>query len=299
MSPLPDRTPWLRQDPAWTLQHWEDAMRAALETPPFANLHFTLPMRTYQLMHEVMRLQQPGTVQEVGVAGSVTRRIFVRLMQDLRAVQQLAAIGSASAAGTVASSLAEVAYEVAWVGRDDERAQRWLDHTVPKNAVEAWGTRWNEVSALRHADPALARAAVEYEAQVYRQLCMLKHGNSMLQKGLGSVVADGAEYISPLPMLTHNTLGAAGFAVFHAVRLCLEASADYVRISDVAPDQRQTLLTRQNALLEQLVSTYMQASEQMEFLSLLEWNSEQGAAARLALTSVRNVFDAGRWGGAT
>lgn len=294
MSPLPDRTPWRNRDPSWTLVDWENAMRQAMETPPFGALMYDLPYRTYAAMGEVLKRQPTGDQQGVALSSRVTRRIFVRLMQDLRAVQQLCVIGSASAAGSVASSVQEVAFEVAWVGQDEARAEQWLTHTDQKNPVEKWGQRMKEVLSARLGDPQAVQDRNVEEGRIYRQLCMLKHGNSILQQGLGSFVDDGEEFFAPTPLLTANTLSAVAFSMYHTLRFCLEATMDFINVSRPGTaEEVQNLVDRVGALRQELEEVQLHVEYTVELQRSAEWRSEKGPAVRLALGRIQNVVRAG------
>jgi hypothetical protein len=276
-----DRTPWLNPDPEWHLIDWEIAMQDVLSKEPFDKLMYSLPYQTYSIMGKIVRIQPEGDPQTIPLSSQVSRRIFLRLMQDLRSVQQLATLGYASGAGAIASTVSEIAFEVAWIGNDEDRAQRWLNHTGKKKTVENFGRRWNEVLSQRYPEESDKKAAETIESEVYSSLCMLKHGNSQLQQGLGSFVGNGVEYFSPTPILTSNTLHALSFSMFHTNRLCLDASLDLInttrlRISDIPQDLEVEI----RRLMSELMAANARVGLQIEFLLNQERQLEKGFIAR-------------------
>ncbi|MBZ9752861.1 hypothetical protein K7W42_18635 [Deinococcus sp. HMF7604] len=291
MFTLPDRTPWRQPDPNWTVMDWENAMREALSQPPLSDVMYKAPFQVYGFMPQILGQQPEGELSSVPVFSQVTRRIFVRLMQDLRSVHQLATSGYAAGAGAVASSVSEMAFEVAWVGEDEARAHAWLKHTQRNKPVESFGKRWKEVLRQRHTDPDDQKRAEDFEADIYRSLCMLKHGNSALQKGLSSYIGDGVEYFTAIPMLTANTLYAATFVMFHTTRLCLAAAMDYIIVSRPGtPEDVQELVDQGVLLATQLTQAMNCASHVLQVFDQQEIQREKAWLARDTMTRPVNTL---------
>ena len=71
-------------------------------------------------------------------------------------------------------------FTIAYIGSDEQRAREWIEHEDPTRSFMGVRTMTKEgLAKLGTPDPD-AQASVEYK--VYRQLCMGKHSNPLLQK---------------------------------------------------------------------------------------------------------------------
>lgn len=280
VTQLPDRTPWIHPDPEWDITQFEDAMRAVLYKPPFKALLFTVPQQVYAAMSAVMHGQPEGHAEDVPKASQVTRRIFLRLMQDLRSAQQLASMGYAPQAGTIGTTVAEIAFEVAWIGRDEARAEAWLAHEKRNKTVQAYGDRLKLVLSERYEQQEHRKAIEEFEIGVYRELCMMKHANSVLQQSMGSFSTGEYEYFSPIPAPSPTTVRVAAFAMYHVCRLCLDASMDFLRVTQPGTPEHQAWVA---AAITGLMGDLVAAFEAVDRVAAqMEAQEEQEAQAYLA-----------------
>jgi len=287
VSPIPDRAAWKRLDPDKTIVDWENEMRKFLEQAEAGAFIYRLPSEVYMLMGQVLAKQPEGDHSTIPLSSVIVRKIFVRLMQDLRAAHLVASAGYATATGTIVSAIAEIAFEPAWIGTDSKRAHDWNEHEQRKTTLEGYKKRRAEVLELRHSEISERTEVLKFEEVVYESLCMLKHGNPVYQKGLSSFEANGATTFSPIPAPTSNALHALTFSMMHACRLCLQAAMDVIDLSRPGTaEEIQDLVDQTARLMVKIKTSEMATSLQNNNFEVMEFKAE---IARAAISSPLNI----------
>ncbi|MDO8501099.1 MAG: hypothetical protein Q7S20_04580 [Gemmatimonadaceae bacterium] len=139
-----------------------------------------------------------------------------RVLGDLRVCQWAAIHGYALQAEAVAATVHELAYAAAYIGESETRAEGWLKHENEKRQYPESGHAAVLVDVLRRLTLSPAHAAQEY--QIYRQLCLAKHGNPVVQRLHGTTQVESSRLIEQLPYFDENTLVIGRFGLFHAER---------------------------------------------------------------------------------
>lgn len=139
-----------------------------------------------------------------------------RVMGDLRVCEWAASHGYAIQSQAIAATVHEVAYSVAYIGNSTERAEEWLRHENERRQYPKSG----HLSVLQAVLPSigLTEAHIDLEYQVYRYLCLAKHGNPVLQRAHGVSTEESSRYIEQLPYYSKATVELARFGLFHAAR---------------------------------------------------------------------------------
>lgn len=187
-----------------------------------------------------------GAAPEVPIATtSLARRVatvlLVRLSNDLRCVALLGLRGYALQAASVAATMYEVAHVVAFVGSDELRAASWADHPDPtKPFLNTRELTRHVIDGLKVDEP---EAAIERSYQIYRQLCLAKHANPLLQKEHGHYAEESADVAMNGPDTSEDATRVATFALEYASRFSLIALASFVS-NHVPTSQREGLSRR-------------------------------------------------------
>jgi hypothetical protein len=118
------------------------------------------------------------------VASLVVTRLVLRLLDDLRACVLLTARGYVLQAHGITAGVLEVATAAAYIGKNDERANKWVDHKPTDRTYPPRKAALREAVALFGGGP-------EHEAILtsqYEQACMSKHSNphALTQIGLAA-----------------------------------------------------------------------------------------------------------------
>jgi len=155
----------------------------------------------------------------------VVVKLLLRLSNDLRGTQILAMRGYPIQAASLVASMYEVAYTVAFIGDDEDLAQAWLDHDDPTTTFRnLWEMTHVVVAGLGILNPE-ARAKDSY--RVYRQLCLAKHANPVLEGRFGVEMQGGVMVSSNGPDTSEEAIRIIWFTLQHAVSLSLVAMVSF------------------------------------------------------------------------
>ena len=206
-----------------TLTEAEESAAATLE--PELRGHGELTLRAYEALELVLEALPEVPVQSVRLSRVAATQLLVRLANDLRTAALLAIRGYPLQAATLVASMFEVAYTVAYIDGDDELARQWGSHNDPTRLFRPIRQLVRDVIAKLPIPAAEGDAAVERKYRDYRQLCLAKHVNPLLQRqhGLERQGKDIAVLVGPT---THSDAIRVGwFALEQAAGLAFLAGS--------------------------------------------------------------------------
>ncbi|MDQ6768663.1 MAG: hypothetical protein M3Z54_01590 [Gemmatimonadota bacterium] len=154
--------------------------------------------------------------KDLSPAASVMLLATARVLGDLRVCEWAGGNGYALQAEAIAATVHELAYSAAYIADSDERAEGWLKHQNEKRQYPESGHASVLDAVIQRLGLGKAHAKQEYT--IYRQLCLAKHGNPVVQRLHGMSDENGARLIEQLPYFDHNTMVLARFGLFHAAR---------------------------------------------------------------------------------
>ena len=152
------------------LQEFPDAARLSSDTLVY--LSFILASRP------------PALLADVSNADYVGRLLVVRLANDLTAATELLVTGYPTQAATLVASMVEVAFTVAYIRDNEERARKWLTHGNPRASFKEL-TKLVDVVLTELPGLENRERRKEFFLTVYRHLCAAKHANPMHQRARG------------------------------------------------------------------------------------------------------------------
>ena len=183
-------------------------------------------------------------IDECTQSFKVTSQLLIRLANDLRCIGLLAECGYHLQAWTIASSIYEVGITIAFIGGDDELAQKWIDHDKPDQAFLKNLRTANE-EALKKCGLDEPERQAEADYRVYQWLCMGKHANPLLQKEYG-VIQQGQDLrLQNGP--DETAVDSLWYAMDHSARYTYVALAAFSR-SHLPLEQHNHVAERANAL---------------------------------------------------
>ena len=191
-----------------------------------------LVMDTFGLLRDALKIEPAVGLFDIPPSGRVCRVILTRLGTDLRVAYFAAGGGYPMAVATLAASAYEVAYQVGYIGADDDLADKWAKNEDKNRPIVK--VRDQALQVLRVGrDDETAKALVDQEQDIYHQLCGMKHGNSYYQRLFGYRVIEGQDYteyrIEMAPNSSDRALRATTFALHHMLRWCLVATGAFAR----------------------------------------------------------------------
>ena len=188
--------------------------------------HLKLTEAAFNLASEAMESLGERPLSGVPQSLKVAVALLNKVSNDLRTATLLALYGYATQAAALVASLYESAFTVAFAGSDDNLAQRWIDHDDPTRTFENVHEMTRSALEKLGVPDAEQQASVEY--QVYRQLCMAKHGNPLyvMQHAFRRVGNDIASHNAP--DTSDSAIRAAWFALEHGAALAFIALASFI-----------------------------------------------------------------------
>lgn len=220
--------------------------------------HLKLTQRVYNF---IGRWSSSGKIRpfaEITLAERVSVALLYRLTNDLRCVQELAVKGYSLQAVSLASSMFEGAYTLAYIGNDNDLAKEWVEHSDPTRTFRP--VKKLVKGVLEKEGVPNLQAATDAKYKDYRQLCLAKHINPLLQKqhGIGKVNEDDKTIIffSMGPDAESDAgIRTAWFALEQAAILSLMAFSSYLRevpsdevLTDSAKEQMREMALRHKDL---------------------------------------------------
>lgn len=165
------------------------------------------------------------SVDEISSSKKVATVLLIRLSNELLCASLLARRGYPLQAVTLVAAIYEAAFTIAYIGSDEKRARKWIEHEDPTRSFMDMRSMTKEgLAKLGTPDPE-AQASVEYK--VYRQLCMAKHSNPLLQKLYGYQRRENSVLAMNGPDTSESSVRAAWFALEHGAALTFIALSSF------------------------------------------------------------------------
>ena len=199
---------------------------AGTRLEPQLHAHSDTTERAFNTVGLVLGAAPEIAFRDVSLSRRVATLLMVRLSNDLRGVALLALRGYSLQAAALVASMYEVAYCIAYIGSDESRADAWVKHDDPAKPFRNVKALTEEVFRSSGVDDAEKSSAAQY--RVYRQLCLAKHSNPLLQQHYGHCSEDEAIVVMNGPDTSDESLRVAQFALEHSARLTVLALASFM-----------------------------------------------------------------------
>lgn len=205
----------------------EGELMAEQQLKPELELHLIGIKKAYQVLCKVMETVPPMNLEKVSSSMKVASALLVRIANDMRTIAILSAKGYAIQAATIAAALYESALMIAYIGNDDNLANRWINHNVPTKSF---------ISVSKMTLEALKKLGVQNSKKekknlyhVYEQLCQAKHGNPIFQKAHSFLIENNTVVAQPGPITTNEFVRVSWFVMENAINLVGIALQSFIR----------------------------------------------------------------------
>lgn len=185
---------------------------------PELDRHLELTLNVHNAVMQALSSLPDRPLSVLTQCEKVQVNLMIRLANDLRCASLLAARGYPLQVASVVADLFEVAYSVGYIGANDERAQEWIDHEDPTTAFMSVRSLVDEV--IGNAPIPDPREAAGRQYVIYRQLCMAKHANPLIQMQHGFEVEEDRVVAVAGPQGSEEAIRVLWFALETAVGLC-------------------------------------------------------------------------------
>ena len=204
--------------------------------------HLSLTEKVFNLMGTTISSLPELPIQDMSQSLKVATVLLIRLSNDLRSAALVAVRGYGLQALTLVGSIYEAAYTIAAIGSDDVLADGWINHDDPKLTYGRVRDLTRDGLAKLGATDVDTQTSIEY--RVYRQLCLAKHSNPLLQMQHGNRI-EGKNIVAVNgPDLSEPAIRATWFALEHAAGLAFIALSSF--ISNHVPDEKRAHLMKEN-----------------------------------------------------
>jgi hypothetical protein len=248
-----------------TLQEAEN--RAMKQLGEKLRLHLALAVDAFNLISLLLLQVSPAPMNSLPKSWHVAIKLLLRLSNDLRCVELVAARGYPLQACTIAASMCEIAFGIAWVDANEERAQVWLKHDDPKEApLDVRSMMREGLANLGVSDPE-AQTKIEY--RVYRQLSMAKHANPLLESRFGLTISGKTVTAMNGPDFSKEAIRATWFALEHAAGYAFIGSSSFFNSHLAArctPEIADQLATK--------IESIGAGRKKLESIALAEWGNQ-------------------------
>jgi hypothetical protein len=201
--------------------------------------HLSLTENAFNLIGAAISSLPELPIRDMPESLKVATTLLIRLSNDLRSASLLAIRGYCLQALTLVGSMYEAAYTIAAIGSDDVLADEWISHDDPKRTYGQVQNLTREGLAKLGAPDVDTQTAIEY--RVYRQLCLAKHSNPLLQTKHGNQIEGKSVVAVNGPDLSESAVRAAWFALEHAAGLAFIALASFIS-NHVSDEKRADLM---------------------------------------------------------
>ncbi|MEK4351323.1 hypothetical protein MKX41_10785 [Paenibacillus sp. FSL R5-0475] len=166
-------------------------------------------------------------LNDVSISLKVVNSLLMKSINDLRVIWLLSTKGYSIQAATVASSLYESAFNLAYIGNSDSLARIWNNHNDTTNTP--FGSIKKITSeAIKKQSPENFISISNVEYSKYSQLCMAKHANPINQKNHvykyeeGTIIADSG------PEASNHSIRVTCFSIVTSLGFIGYAIVSYV-----------------------------------------------------------------------
>lgn len=157
-------------------------------------------------------------------AGAV---VLARIVTDLQAVAHLVRLGYPAQALILTGSMQELMHTAAYIGADETRAEKWFSHEDPKTTYPP--SLKSTIASVAAAMDTPAEAVTREYDMIYRQICMVKHGNTMAMGSTNLIVSEETIRVVAGPLLSDPVRRLAHDAMQYAVRYTLLTAIVFIR----------------------------------------------------------------------
>ncbi|RAV19475.1 DUF5677 domain-containing protein [Paenibacillus contaminans] len=165
-------------------------------------------------------------VNNVTSSIKVVTSLLAKILNDLRAASILSARGYSIQAATLASSLYESAFMIAYIGNNNDLADKWINHEDPSNLFIS--VKKLTEQGLKNINAPNYKELSEREYNNYRQLCMVKHGNPLIQKNHVYSMEGNSVVAIFGPETSEPSIRVSWFALENAINYSMIALSSYI-----------------------------------------------------------------------
>ena len=211
--------------------------------------HLNLNLLTINTMAIVLGSAPALSLTKVKQSFKVVTLLLNRVSNDIRSAGLLAWHGYTVQATAHISNCYESAFAVAFMGSNDEEAQRWIDHNDP--TTSPFGNIKDLTrKALQNLNVPDVDGQTTTEYITYRQLCWAKHANPILQKSHGLESQENKIILFNGPDTSEESIRLGCYALEQSAHLAYLALCSFIdNHLTIIPDHTMLVIKQRLATL--------------------------------------------------
>jgi hypothetical protein len=227
------------EDDKLTIEQGEDLARKLLfkEFAPYIDGL----IKTIDCISNAVDLIPEKPLREVSTSAKVVNSLLMKSINDLRAIWILALKGYSIQCATIASSLYESAFTIAYIGNDETLANRWKDHSDFKTNPFGSISSITEGALKKLFTQEEYKTVSDAEYLKYRLLCMAKHSNPVNQRNHVYKVENSVITADSGPETSEHSKGLSCFSITMAIGFIDFALTSYIN-NHVTPNTTRELI---------------------------------------------------------
>lgn len=188
--------------------------------------HLQLADMAFNLVGLAVSLAPAVPQSQLRPSRSVSTCLLVRLSNDIRCAMKLAIQGYPLQTASLIASVYEVAYTIAAIGSDDALAGEWIDHSTPAKLFR----KVEDLTriGLQRLGVGDLDSETKNAYRQYRQLCLAKHSNPLLQRQHGHKITEDEILVVNGPDESEQGTRVSWFALERAGHLAYIALASFL-----------------------------------------------------------------------
>ncbi|MGQ3479148.1 hypothetical protein [Paenibacillus sp. TY11] len=221
-----------------TIEEGEKQVELILE--PHLKPYITGNIMACEVISVAINILPTLNLRDVSSSLKATTSLLIKNVNDLRTMRILAAKGYSTQTATIASSLYESSYMLAYIAGDEELANQWIEHTDPRN-LPTGIKKFTEEALKKQVDDYEQIARQEYHK--YHQLCMAKHSNPLIQKNHGFLIEESNVIAEFGPEIGEHSIRLSCFALENSISFVMTGLVAYINAHlinyDISPLQEK------------------------------------------------------------
>jgi hypothetical protein len=229
----------------------EVAHRSEQESPPHTDplrRHISVADRAFELV--ALTLEDASSGQP-STSKQVIRNLLTQIAQDSKAIRLLVTHGFPYQAVAVSVSSFEHSMMIGSIGKDDARAQDWLDHpNLSENLNRVKKLIQLTLDNLEQSSPGIRVNLGDPYDKVYKPLCAMKHGNPIAQQHMNP---EGPLPYSLFAPANRQSTVAAMWALEASVRACWVGLISFIPHHGIKREETDEMARGLNTALNELM----------------------------------------------
>jgi hypothetical protein len=216
-----------------SMKHVDTKFASSLELEGRERLLFNIiPTNLEHLILDIINYDSNTYIDDENKVLRVCKQALIKLYQDFKIIKFSLQQGYQVQAATIASSMLETIYFIAYIGYTPEKAEEWLTHDRYRWDEKFKTRRTEAIDAMKRnnkIDELQSEKLEKLELEIYSILCAAKHGNGYSIKSTNVILDERRRpYLVSQPEFTLMGLAECGHYMTIAIGVAAQGVKYYL-----------------------------------------------------------------------